>query len=76
MLLLKEYKMSIWKDLIADVEPLYANGATVEQIANMLLVDTGTIEMIVGYIDEVAYHRDMAEGLDRVEAEEPADYGA
>jgi hypothetical protein len=68
MLSLKEYKMSIWKDLIADVEPLYANGASVEQIATILMLDVGTIEMIVAYIDEVAYHRDMVEGLGREDA--------
>ena len=60
--------MSIWKDLIADVEPLYANGASVEQIATILMLDVGTIEMIVAYIDEVAYHRDMVEGLGREDA--------
>jgi hypothetical protein len=59
MLSHKELDMSIWKDLIIDVEVLYDAGAEAQEIADQLLMSTEQVEEVLCYIDEQRYHEDM-----------------
>lgn len=51
--------MSVWKDLIVDVEELYDAGAEPYEMAHILQLDIDRVEEILCYIDEQRYHEDM-----------------
>ena len=51
--------MSVFKDLIIDVEVLYDAGAEAQEIADQLALDIDKVEEVLCYIDEQRYHEDM-----------------
>jgi len=59
MLLHKELDMSVFKDMIIDVEVLYDAGAEAQEIADQLALDIDKVEEVLCYIDEQRYHEDM-----------------
>jgi hypothetical protein len=59
MLSHKELDMSVWKDMIIDVEVLYDAGAEAQEIADQLALDIERVEEVLCYIDEQRYHEDM-----------------
>lgn len=53
--------MSMFKDIILDVEPLMRQGYNAFSIASITGIDIELVEQCIAYIDEVAYHEDMAQ---------------
>ena len=51
--------MSVFKDMIIDVEVLYDAGAEAQEIADQLALDIDRVEEVLCYIDEQRYHEDM-----------------
>lgn len=51
--------MSMFKDLIVDVEEMYDAGFDPYDISSQLLIPAEQVEEIMCYIDEQRYHEDM-----------------
>ena len=51
--------MSVFKDMIIDVEVLYDAGFDAYEISDQLALDTEIVEQVLCYIDEQRYHEDM-----------------
>ena len=52
--------MSVFKDMIIDVEVLYDAGFDAYEISEQLALDIEIVEQTLCYIDEQRYHEDMA----------------